>query len=237
MRGIGSGVTERDLMRAEGVFVGHPVDRLRAGPALWTAQDDHRPARSITDAVDTGGMLDAADFVDDDVERRGHRLMHVRGIVAFDKVGRPAVAFEQLLEFVVGDTSQDRRVGDLVAIKVEDWQDGAGGGGIEELVRVPGRRQWPRLGFAVANDTGGDEVGVVEDRAERVAQRISELSPFMDRPGALGRDMARDAAGERKLFEELAKAVFVLRDVRIDLAVGPFQVDIPADRRTAMTRA
>ena len=54
------------------------------------------------------------------IERRGHRLVHQGGLVALDKVGGPAIAAEQLVQFLVRDPSKDRRVCNLVAIEVQD---------------------------------------------------------------------------------------------------------------------
>ena len=78
--------------------------------------------------------------------------------------------------------------------------------GIEKLVRVPGGRQRTGLGFTVADDAGGDQIGIVEDRAERVAQRVAELAAFVDAAGRFRRDVARDAAGKRKLPEQRSRA-------------------------------
>ena len=55
----------------------------------------------------------------------------------------------------------------------------------EELVRVPARRERPRLRLAVADDARDDEIGIVEHRAERVAERITQLAALMDRARAL----------------------------------------------------
>ena len=68
------------------------------------------------------------------------------------------------------------------------------------------------------------EVGVVERGAERVRERVAELASLVDRARRLGRDVARDAARERELAEEPAQALFVLADVRIDLAVRALEV-------------
>jgi hypothetical protein len=48
--------------------------------------------------------------------------------------------------------------------------------------------------------------------------------------------MARDAARKRELREEPLRAVLVRRDVRIDLAIGPFEIGIRDQSRTSMPR-
>lgn len=58
---------------------------------------------------------------------------------------------------------------------------------------MPGSGQWASLGFAVANDASHDEVWIVECRAIGVDQRIAEFAALVDRPGCLGRAVARNA--------------------------------------------
>src|SRR6185295_4328338 len=64
----------------------------------------------------------------------------------------------------------------------------------------------------------------------------SQLSPFVDRARALGRDVAGNAAGKRELPAEPRQAGLVLADLRIDLAVGPFEVRVGDERRAAVPR-
>lgn len=45
MRGVVADLRDRHLVRAPKALDFEPVDLLRTGPALWTAQHDHRPAR------------------------------------------------------------------------------------------------------------------------------------------------------------------------------------------------
>jgi len=49
---------------------------------------------------------------------------------------------------------------------MQDRQNCAVGGRIEELVGMPGRGQRAGLGFAIAHDAGDDETGIVEHRAD-----------------------------------------------------------------------
>ena len=76
---------------------------------------------------------------------RRHRLVHALGVGALHKVGRPAVTPEQVLQFLVADARQKRRVVDLVSVEVEDRQNSAIANRVEELVDVPGGRQRSRF--------------------------------------------------------------------------------------------
>ena len=50
---------------------------------------------------------------------------------------------------------------------------------------MPGGGQRAGLGFAVADDAGDDQVGIVEGGPEGMADRISQLAPLMNRPRRL----------------------------------------------------
>ena len=234
MLGIVVHLAHRHLVRAPVALGALAVDLLRAGPALGRAQHDHRPARPLRHAV-TGRLgLDRRDLGEDGVERRGHQLVHRLRIVALDEIRRVAVAAEELLELLVADAGEHGGIGDLVAVQVQDRQHRPVGQRVQELVRVPARRQRPGLRLAVADDAGDDQVGIVEGGAVGVRQRIAELAALVDRPGRLRRHVARDAAGKGELGEEPLHARLVLRDVRIDLAVGAFEIGVGDQRRPAV---
>ena len=72
-------------------------------------------------------MLNLLDLFDRDIQCHGHRLMHFLGIIAFDKVGRPPVATQQLLKFLMLDAGQHRWVGNFVAVEMQDRQHRAVG--------------------------------------------------------------------------------------------------------------
>jgi hypothetical protein len=63
---------------------------------------------------------------------------------------------------------------------------------------------------------------------------VTELAAFMNRAGRLGRGMAWDHARKAELFEQTLHAQCILRDVRIDLAVGPFEPGVCNDARPPM---
>jgi hypothetical protein len=109
---------------------------------------------------------------------------------------------------------------------MQDRQHSAVGDRSEELVGLPSGRERPGLGLAVADDAGDDQAGIVESRAEGVAERIAEFAALVDRAGRRGRDMARDASRERRLLEQPFQSDFVLADVGIDLAVAAFEIGV-----------
>ena len=187
--------------------------------------------------MDAGVLLDLLDLLHRRVERRGHRLMHQRGLVTLDEVGRPPVAAEQLLQFLAGDAGEDGRVGNLVAVEMQDRQHRAVGGRIEKLVGMPRRGQRTGLRLAVADDAGDDEIGIVEHRPERMAERIAQLAALVDRARALRRRVAGNSSGKRKLNEELPKPGLILADVGIDLAVSALEISVAHDGRAAVPGA
>ena len=204
---------ERHLVRPERPLDRLAVDELRPGPPLERSEDDHRPARAGGVAIDPGLVLDLPDVLDHPIEGLGHLLVHLLRVVPSTKIGRPAVADEQALQLLVGDPGQDRRLGDLEAVEVEDRQDRAVGDGVEELVGMPGGGQRAGLGLAVADDAGDDQVRVVERRAEGMADRIAQLAALVDRARRLRRDVAGDPAGEGELLEQPLQPGLVLADV------------------------
>src|SRR4051812_34647359 len=92
------------------------------------------------------------------------------------------------------DPRQYGRIGDFVAIQVENRQHRSVTNGVKKFVGVPRSGQRTSLSLAVANHTGHKEVGIVKRRAISVGKRIAEFSPFIDRARSLGRDMTRYAA-------------------------------------------
>ncbi len=59
----------------------------------------------------------------------------------------------------------------------------------------------------------------------------------MDAAGRFGRDVAGNAAGKAELLEQPLHALGVLADVRIDLAVGAFEIGVRDQRRPAVPGA
>ena len=151
-----------------------------------------------------------------------------------DEMGDVPVAAQQLFQLGLGHTGQNRGVGDLVAVQVQDGQHGAVGRRVQEVVRMPAGGQRPGLGFAVTDDDGGDQVRVVEDGPIRVCQRVAELAAFADRTGGLRGGVAWNAAGVGELPEQLGQAGFVVADVAVNLRIGALQPGVGDHRGAAM---
>ena len=234
MLGVLVHFAHRHLVRAPVAFASLAVDLLRAGPALGRAQHDHRPGGAGGDFAVARRLLDRVDVGDRLFERRRHQRVHRHRVVALDVARRVAVAAHELVELLMRDAGEHGRVGDLVAVEVQDRQHRAVGLGVEELVRVPAGRRRAGLRLAVADDAGDDQVGIVERRAVGVRQRVAEFAALVDRAGRLGSDVARNAAGKRELLEQPLHPRFVLGDVGVDLAVDAFEIDVGDDRRAAV---
>ena len=162
--------------------------------------------------------------------------MDLRRVVTPHQDRLVAVAGEQRQQLFVRDPRQYRRVGDLVAVQVQDRQDRPVVYRVEEFIGVPARGQRTGLGLAITDDAGDQQARVVERGAVGVRQRVTELTALMDRPGGLRRHMAWDAAGEGELPEQPAQPLGIPGDLRVDLAVGAFEVGIRDQARSAVAR-
>ncbi len=213
-----------------------PSTVFRTGPALGGLQDDHRPAGALGPAFDPRCSLDGRDRFDRLVEHFGHLLVDVVRLVPLDPEHRMAVSFEQRGELPATDAGEHRRGCDLVPVQVQDRKHGSVGERVEELVRVPARRQRARLRLPIAHDAADHQVGVVEGGAIGVREGVSQLAPFVDGAGCLRGHVRGDTAWERELAEEAAHAGFVLGHLRIDLGVRAFQVGIGDGGRPPVPR-
>ena len=221
-------------MRPPGALHRHPVHLRRAGPPLGGAHYDHRPARPLAATV-AGAVLNGADLGEALVHHRRHFLMHNGRLVA-GHVPRPIpVAAQQRVELILRDAGQQCRVGDLVAVEVQDRQHRAVPGRVEEPAAVPAGGQRAGLGLAVAHHARDDQARVVERRAARVGQRVAEFAALVDGAGRLRRDVAGHPAGEGELAEQRVHARRVPRHARVDLRVAAFQPGVGQRRGPAVT--
>jgi hypothetical protein len=190
----------------------------------------------LRETVAAGVGLNLLDFGHDPIERAGHQLVHRLGLMALDEIGMVAVAAEQGLQFLVADPGQDGGPGDLVAVQVQDRQHDAVGRRVEKLVRMPTGGQGPRFGLAVADHASREKIGVIEHRAVGVRKGVAQFAPFVDRAGRFGGRVAGNPARKGKLREQPLHPRFVLRNVRVNLAVGSFQIGVGDDPRGAVAR-
>src|SRR5690606_1501631 len=165
----------------------------------------------------------------------GHRPVDGGRFVADDIDRVVPVPAQQGVEFGFGKAGEHRRVGDLVAVEVQDRQDGTVVHRVEELVGVPGRGQRPGLRLAVPDDAGDQQAGVVEGGPVGVREGVAEFAALVDRAGDLGGDMAGDAAGEGELPEEPLHALRVAADVGVRLAVAALQPGVGQHGGAAVT--
>ena len=224
-------------MRAPGALHLLAVHLVRAGPPLRGAQDDHRPQRTAGLAVLPRRPLDGCNLIEGIIERGRQLPVHIGGIMAGDGDRDVTVAAHQGVEFVGRDTGQHGRVGDLVAVEVQDRQHRAVTGGVEELIGMPAGGQRPGLGLAVPDDGGDHQVGVVEGRAEGVHQGVAQFAALVDGTRCLGRHVAGDAAGKGELPKQLPQALDVLTDAGVDLRVGALEVGVGHQSRPTVPGA
>jgi hypothetical protein len=89
----------------------------------------------------------------------------------------------------------------------------------EAIVRIGRLRADSKtsLSFAVADDTGDNQVGIVERGPISVGQRIAELAAFVDRPWRFRRDVTWNAVGPGELAEQPLHPVPATINIRVDL--------------------
>src|SRR5207247_7879264 len=101
--------------------------------------------------------------------------------------------------FVLGNASEHGRIRDLVPIQMQDRDYGSVTRRVDELRRVPARRERPGLRLSVADDAEHHKVRIIEGGTVGVRQRVAELAALVDGAGGFGRDVARAASGKREL--------------------------------------
>ncbi len=204
-----SHLRQRHLMRAPRALDRDAVDFFRSGPPLRCAQHDHWPARTRLITVSARAALHGADPVERFVDRRRELLMHVWRLVALDQERFPAISLQQCGQLFVGDPGEHRRVRDLVVVEMKDREHGSVPDGVEELVRMPARRERTRFGFSISHDARHDQVGVVERGTEGVADRVPELAALVDGTRSLRSDVTGHSTGEGELAEQALHALAV----------------------------
>src|SRR5262245_42954857 len=107
--------------------------------------------------------------------------------------------------------------------------------GIEKLVGMPAGREWPRFALPIANHAASDQVGIIEDCAICMDQRIAQFSAFVNRAGSLGGGMTGYPARKCEVFEEASQAFFTLFNVRKEFCIGALQIGIGDHARPAVS--
>ena len=136
-----------------------------------------------------GIFLDFPDLFDHSVERRRHRRMHETRIIPTDIMRRPSVPTQQLIQLFMADARKQCRVGDFIAVEMQDGQHRPIRRWMNEFIRMPSGGQRPGFGFTITDHAGDDELWIIKYRTERMAQRVSQLAAFVDRARAFRRRM------------------------------------------------
>ena len=123
-----------------------------------------------------------------------------------------AVPLEQRDELVLGNAREHGRVRDLVAVEVEDRQHGAVRTRVEELVRVPARREGPVSASPSPTTQETSRSGLSNAAPYACDERVAELAALVDRSWRLRRDVARDAAGNENWRKSPRRPVHVAAD-------------------------
>lgn len=111
---IGSNVGKRDLVGTPIAFEMVARNVTRGSPTLRGSENYHRPTRTESLARVSSLLLVGLDFKDGLFESSSHSLVHRGKVGAFDKVRLPAIANEESFNLLVGDTSKNCGVVDLV---------------------------------------------------------------------------------------------------------------------------
>ena len=106
--------------------------------------------------------------------------MHGFKVTALNEVWCPSIPLEQRFQLAMGYAGEYRRVVDLVAIEMEDWENSTITDGIEELIAVPARSERTSLSLAVTDHGQSDEIRMVEDSAESVSDGVTELTTLVE---------------------------------------------------------
>src|SRR5947207_10229277 len=157
-----------------------------------------------------GVILDGVDFLDDQVERMRHELVHGLRLVAFHKIRFVTIASEKLSQVRITQTAEYGRIRDLVSVQVQNGKNSAVANGIQKLVRVPTGCEWTGLGFAVTDHAANQQAWVVKSCSVCVSNRVSQFTAFMNRAGRLRCDVAWNTSWERELLEQRLQALFGL---------------------------
>jgi hypothetical protein len=117
---------------------------------------------------------------------------------------------------------------------MQDRKHRAIGRRVDELVAMPGGGQRPGLGLPISDHAGDDQVGIIEDRAISMQQRIAEFAALMNGTRRLRGRVAWYPPWKRELPDEPQNASRMLRHLRIDFAVGSLKPGVGDHARRAV---
>src|SRR5207248_229968 len=99
-----------------------------------------------------------------------HSPVHRNRIVAFDEMRLKSESAKQVRDPGVRHSRQNGGIADLISVQMKDRQNRAVRCGIQKPAGLPARREWSGFGLAIADYGGGDQLRIVEYRAECVSQ-------------------------------------------------------------------
>jgi hypothetical protein len=152
-------------------------------------------------------------------------------------IGLIAESLEVVGELLVTHRSVDRRTGDLVAVDMENRKYGARLRWIEELVAVPRSSEWAALSLTVADDTGDDQFGIVEDGSEGSGERVSKFATLKDCARSPRIRMTRKSARPTEHLDEMCRALFIELELGIVVMKRALGEEIGDDGRRSMARS
>src|SRR5271167_4318811 len=182
MRRVRDRICNRHLVRPPGALQPLAVELLRASPSFGSAHYDHRPSRTnrIGGVTLSRLLLDLANFHNTSFKRCRHQLMDRLRLVSRYHVRLVAIPTEQAFEFVVRNAREDRRVGNLVAVEMENRQYRSVTHRVQEFIGMPRGCERSRFRLAITNYCDGNQTGIVESSAVRMGEAVAKFSSFVD---------------------------------------------------------
>src|ERR1017187_4662395 len=156
-------------------------------------------------------------------------------VIALNKVGLVPSTHVKALQVCVTGASLGGWPRDFVSIEMKDRQDGTVTDRIDEVDRLPASFQWTSLGLPISDNAGHNQVWIVEGRAECMYQRLAKLPAFVHGIWHVRPAVAWHAARSRELAEYEPQAVFIVRDLRVDLGVCAFKIGAGIERRASVS--
>jgi len=153
--------------------------------------------------------------------------MHLFRLIALHKVWRPAAASQKLFQLFMLDPGQDSWITDFVSIEVQYRSTAPSVIGSRNLLDchevakdAVSASPSPMMQATIRS-------GLVERGSEGMAERVSQLATFVNRPWRRRSNVAGNPAGKRELPEQFLHSSFILGDVRINLTPGAFEITLP----------
>src|SRR5258708_5928388 len=136
------------------------------------------------------------------------------------------ITCKQSEQFLVAHCAIDSRIGDFVAIQVQNGQYRTGFRRIKKFVAMPGGRGRAGLRLTVTDDTGYDQIKVVHGSAKSGCQGITQLSAFVNSSRNTRIQVAGESAGPGKAPHKFFNSNPVKRQLWIVFMERAFQIEV-----------